>query len=268
MSRRPRAVWGTPRAAASVARVGACLGAVLVLATPARAAPASSSVVQFGRSAAGHPIRVARHCAADATVDVLVVGVIHGNETAGLPVVSRLAHTPPPPHTCLWLLAALNPDGVRRGTRHNARGVDLNRNFPTGWRGGGRPFDTYFAGRARASEPETRAAMAAVRRIRPDATVWYHQHLAAVLTPALPWRVALARVYERVSGLAMRSYTSTGGPPTTGTASAWQAAEQPLSLPLVVELPAGPLPARSLARHAAAVRALAVAAGRDHVDAP
>jgi hypothetical protein len=52
----------------------------------------------------------------------------------------------------------------------------------------------------------------------------------------------------------MRAYP---GPPLFGTASSWHQAEQPRSLALVVELPAGTLPARAVVRHAAAVRLVA-----------
>ena len=34
----------------------------------------------------------------------------------------------------LWIVPSLNPDGVASDTRGNAHGVDLNRNFPFGWR--------------------------------------------------------------------------------------------------------------------------------------
>ena len=84
---------------------------------------------------------------------MLVVGSIHGNETAGHAVVARLRALEPPPGVQLWLVRTVNPDGALIGTRQNARGVDLNRNFPFRWRGGGRAFDTFFPGRRRRASP-------------------------------------------------------------------------------------------------------------------
>lgn len=256
-----------PRAVVLLGPVVACVGAFGSSSSPAATpTPAPDPVITraevLATTVGGRRIRVVSRGRASATVDMLVVGVIHGNETAGLPIVRRLGRSTPPPGVRYWLISSLNPDGVARGSRQNLRGVDLNRNFPHQWRGGGRPFGTYFPGRARASERETRALLALVRRIRPDATVWYHQHLTMVLRPPSRWRVALARRYEAVSGLRMASYP---GGRLYGTASSWQHAEQPRSLALVVELPAGALQAGSVVRHADAVRALAVAARDDAV---
>ena len=48
----------------------------------------------------------------------------------------------------LWIIANLNPDGVARRTRQNARGVDLNRNFPSEWQANGeRGSPEYFGPR-------------------------------------------------------------------------------------------------------------------------
>lgn len=231
------------------------------------AGSAHAAVRQYGTSHDGRVLRVLERCApGPTTVDVLVIGAIHGNETAGRSVVRRLGQLPPPVGTCVHLLSALNPDGVARRTRQNARGVDLNRNFPFDWRGGGRAFDVFYPGRARASERETRAALAMIRTIRPDVTVWYHQHATMTIRPPLPWRIALASAYARVSRLAMREYTIGGR--LHGTASSWQHAEQPMSLALVVELPAGPLDAAGVRRHTAAVRTVATLARFDRADVP
>ena len=63
---------------------------------------------------------------------VLVIGCIHGDETAGMRVTRRLIAAAAAAGRALGR-PRLNPDGVAAGTRGNAHGVDLNRNFPFGW---------------------------------------------------------------------------------------------------------------------------------------
>ena len=56
--------------------------------------------------------------------------------------------------TELWIIPALNPDGMTEFTRNNANNVDLNRNYSVGWR------NRTYSGTAPFSEPETAAIRA------------------------------------------------------------------------------------------------------------
>lgn len=220
---------------------------------PAVAAAAPGSIV-IGRSARGRPIRAVRIGSPRARIKVLVVGSLHGNEPAGRSIVRRLRRSRPPRGTALWLIEDANPDGSAAGTRHNTRGVDLNRNFPDAWRADGRPFDTYHSGTAPLSEPESQAVAAFVRRVRPRVTLWYHQALEIVVKSA--GDPSLQRLYSRRSGLPWRTHQ-----PLNGTATGWQNATFPGDTAFVVELPRG-APSRGVVRrntHAALAVARAIA---------
>ena len=117
---------------------------------------------------------------------------VHGDEPAGSAVVARLRRSHPPRGTALWLIEDVNPDGPAAGTRHNANGVDLNRNFPYRWQ----PQDgVYESGSGPASEPETQALERFVERERPRVTLWYHQALRIVVRCA--GDPTLERLYSR-----------------------------------------------------------------------
>jgi N-acetylmuramoyl-L-alanine amidase/Zinc carboxypeptidase len=204
--------------------------------------------VLIGHSVDHRPIVATRVGNPAAQVRLLVVGDVHGNERAGERIVARLrrAH----PHGVqLWLVRTANPDGAAADTRQNARGVDLNRNFPYRWRPG--PRGTFYPGPKAASEPETQALMRLVRRVRPQIAVYYHQHLGITVRARGGAQVALERAYARRTGLPLRSL-----PNYHGTAVSWENHTVP-GTAFVVELPAGPADA---ARHARAVLALARAA--------
>ncbi len=211
----------------------------------------------LGRSAEGRQIHVTRIGDPAATVRVLVVGSIHGDEPAGTAVVAELRRRPEglPADTALWLVRDLNPDGTAAGTRQNARGVDLNRNFPHGWVAQGSPGDTFHSGARPLSEPESRLAARFTARLRPAVTIWYHQalrlvDLGTVADRRIPWR------YARASGLPA---TRLGYLP--GVATRWQNRVSARGgSAFVVELPAGPLDRTSVRRHANAVRAAALQA--------
>jgi len=179
-------------------------------------------------------------------VTLLVVGSIHGNEPAGKAVVARLRRSRPPRGTALWLVDEANPDGSAAGARHNAHGVDLNRNFPYRWRS---QDGVYESGAGAASEPETQAIQRFVERERPRVTIWYHQALHIVASAG---DTELQRLYSRLSGLPRRAL-----PAYHGTATSWQNHSFPGDTAFVVELPAGSLSPAGVRRHAGAVLRLA-----------
>ena len=199
----------------------------------------------IGHSVQGRPIEATRVGDPAAPVHVLVVGDVHGNEPAGEAIVARLRRARLS-GAAFWLVRTANPDGRAHDTRQNARGVDLNRNFPYRWAHAAR--GTYYPGPRPASEPETRALMKLVRRVRPQLAIYYHQHMG-ITVRSRAGDVSVEREYARRTGLPLRSL-----PNYHGTAVSWEDREVPGSTAFVVELRAGPANA---ARHGRAVLALA-----------
>src|SRR5437588_2805882 len=103
----------------------------------------------------------------DSPAHTVIVGCIHGNEPAGIAIAKALGAHPVPAEADLWVIVDLNPDGAAAGTRGNAHGVDLNRNFPFRWRTLGPPGSLHYAGPHPLSEPESRLVAALVLRLRP-----------------------------------------------------------------------------------------------------
>jgi protein MpaA len=178
---------------------------------------------------------------------VLVVGCIHGNECAGLAIVRRLVRSSAPAGTEIVVVPTLNPDGYRRNTRGNAHGVDLNRNFPSGWTHNEQPGGLEYAGTRPLSEPESRYAVALIRRLRPEVTIWFHQPQAVVR--AWGHSEATARRFAALAGV---PYSDIAWP--SGSASNWQNHAFPGAASFVIELPPGPVPAGKAARYVQAIR--------------
>src|SRR3954468_18358260 len=116
--------------------------------------PATPPAPVVGHSVRGREIRLVERDGRRPGRTVLVVGCIHGNECAGTAVTRRLVHGPPPDEGRLLVIGALTPDAHGGGLRVNARGVDLNRNFPSQWRRNGRRGDPEYGGPRPLSEPE------------------------------------------------------------------------------------------------------------------
>lgn len=139
--------------------------------------PAVLSTRVVGHSVKKHPIRAYELGNPKAAVTVVALGAMHGNETGGQVVLSDLRDGRPVRGVHLWVIPRDNPDGVLRQQRHNAHGVDLNRNFPTKWK----PLTGwYYSGPAPSSEPETRGLQRFLNRVDPDYVVTFHSPLYGV----------------------------------------------------------------------------------------
>ena len=210
--------------------------------------PSASAQLRAHRDrplAAGPGDRRPPRRAADPALTVLVVGCIHGNETAGMAVARRLARAAAPRRTDLWVVPTINPDGVAAGTRGNARGVDLNRNFPFA-----------LAPPRRPRILRARAALGArvARRGAADPAPAARRH---DLVPPAP---RPGRPLRRRAVPSAASPTSSASPWSVarypGSASSWQNHTLPGSTAFVVELPARGRPG-ARRRATAAVRSLA-----------
>jgi protein MpaA len=225
------------------------LRGLIVAALVATGVAAAQSQTVVGHSVKGRAIVAYERGDRSAPV-TLVVGVIHGNETAGLAVIRRLRTMPLPAGVHLWLVPELNPDGVAARTRQNAHGVDLNRNWPVAWVHNGVPWDGYYSGPRPMSEPENRAMRDFILRVKPALTIWYHQPLDEVYGSDA--HVAELMRYARLTGLRYRRL-----PAPPGAATRWERQRFPNGVHFVVEFKAGPISAATARRHAAAVIKLA-----------
>jgi protein MpaA len=160
--------------------------------------------------------------AAPAVETVLLFGAIHGDEPLTAPLLERfLEEIERDPLAVgrrrVVVVPAANPDGLARRTRENARGVDLNRNFPAAsWKRRGRRH-----GAEPASEPETRALIELIERVRPARILSVHSALHCVNYDG-PAR-ALALAMADACGYPV---APTVGYPTPGSFGSWAGVER------------------------------------------
>lgn len=130
---------------------------------------------------------------ADATevLRVLLIGGIHGDELSSVSILFRFIAQLDQGHArdLHWrVVPALNPDGLLRrpAQRVNARGVDLNRNFPSpDWQRAALPYwarrtgsdPRRYPGPDALSEPESRWLAAQILEFEPDVVVSMHAPL-------------------------------------------------------------------------------------------
>jgi predicted deacylase len=175
--------------------------------------PAVIGVSVIGHSVRGRPIR-AWHLGTPGAQKVVLISTMHGDEADGADILTSLRDGPAVSGIDLWVVPTYNPDGRARHRRQNARGVDLNRNYPASWR---RVTGRYDSGSRPASEPETRAMMGFLRQVRPAYVVSFHQPLHGVDT--LTKQPALSRRLARALRLPVKRFSCNGG--CHGTMTMW-----------------------------------------------
>jgi murein peptide amidase A len=151
----------------------------------------SAELKPWARSVNGRDIMLREFTPAHGGIArVLVVGGIHGDELTSVSIVFRwlelLKHPSSDAAHYRWrVIPVLNPDGLlaRPPKRVNARGVDLNRNFPTpNWAHEARRYWSVstkrdprrYPGPAPNSEPESRALHNEIMDFRPDVIIAVH----------------------------------------------------------------------------------------------
>jgi len=182
---------------------------------------------EYGRSRGGLPLRV-QLPAAGTPVDGLLIAVQHGEEAETGLLARRLLERVHGDQTRWAVVQVANPDGLLNGTRQNAAGVDLNRNFPcASW-----SPDLSFTfppgidpelrelpnrtsrsspGPEPASEPETQALMALVHELQPKLVLDLHAPIELILVRDGVPHEPVERLAES-SGLRVVSELEVGSP--------------------------------------------------------
>lgn len=180
----------------------------------ARAA-AMAPLVDYGRSVEGRPLR---HVTLPGEGPlVCVTAGLHGLEWIGVQVALAVLEAGPLPGARLRVFPVLNPDGYARTERQgghgtvgelrcNARGVDLNRNFPLPWQarpsripfaGASEPGAATYRGPAPLSEPETRALTDVLHAEPPHASANLHSFMGTLIA-ARVWHLEDWRAYGQL----------------------------------------------------------------------
>ncbi|NQV16557.1 murein tripeptide amidase MpaA [bacterium] len=161
------------------------------ISTPSEYGPINYPPRIFGGSVKGSGLEI--YESTFGSCAILILGSIHGDESLTTVLLSESLRTIKPEDLRAGVILSANPDGVIAGTRCNANGVDLNRNYPTGnWS----PEPVFYRnqpagpqnvalspGAHAGSEPETVAMIELIGTLKPRLIVSLHGFLACIDDP-------------------------------------------------------------------------------------
>ena len=156
-------------------------------------------------------IKNKNHC------NVLIIGCMHGDEPQGKYLIQEYLKSNT--ETKLLFIPCLNPDGVKRNTRVNANGVDLNRNFPTkNWELTEK--NNFYGGKEPASEIETKFLINVIEEYKPE----------LILTLHAPYKVVnydgdALNIAQKISEIIKYPVEASIGYPTPGSFGTWAGIE-------------------------------------------
>lgn len=162
---------------------------------------------EIGFSVEGRPIYVFK--IGEGSVDILFIGGLHtGTEKNTFDLTKSVLKyygdnlEVLPKNISLYIIPVVNPDGLAKNIHNNAKGVDLNRNWPTeNWQA-----DTYHptygvkkgaGGERPLSELETESLYNFIKTLQPDVTFIWHSQAGTVQSNNVGLADELADIYAQ-----------------------------------------------------------------------
>ena len=151
---------------------------------------------------------------------ILWIGGVHGDEPEGIALANL---------TLDWLkrqkkfkqdwllIPCINPEGAKHNQRTNAKGVDLNRNFPSKNWTGEHKEPRYYPGPSAMSEPEVKALVDLIEKTKPALIVHCHSWNPCIVISG-PEDHPVAQALGRSSGYEVKPDI---GYPTPGSLGDW-----------------------------------------------
>jgi len=130
------------------------------------------------------------------SLDTLILGAFHGDEPESAQLTEAFLTGIAPEGIPVGVVPVVNPDGLFKGQRTNAHGVDLNRNFPTNDWVEQEQATPYYSGPTAGSEPETRFILELLDCYTPKKIISVHTPYKVINYdgPALALAQALSKI--------------------------------------------------------------------------